>query len=198
MNKISARKYMCRVCRNYHCHWCGSDVIFGEETPAKKVKLATKEHLVPLSEGGSNHRRNIAIACKKCNNHRGSDTTWVAFHDHKADPEKMSPTQRLVFGLAKVTILSRDELAKLSTDYSFYSQSNPGLHTCLRCGLGYNHLRDSSHCAWCFSKIKNPTSKKSSKMKCCTACKQPTVPAHSKSNTCRACEESATQWQEVR
>lgn len=36
-------------------------------------KMATAEHLIPLSHGGANRLYNIVMACKLCNNRRGSD-----------------------------------------------------------------------------------------------------------------------------
>lgn len=38
--------------------------------------LATIEHIVPLSKGGANSRENRRLACRKCNQERGNDTTY--------------------------------------------------------------------------------------------------------------------------
>lgn len=35
-------------------------------------RLATRDHIVPQSEGGALHPDNLVLACKRCNNIRGS------------------------------------------------------------------------------------------------------------------------------
>lgn len=54
------------------CYWCGG----GFEGPCYR----TREHLTPLSAGGSNKAENIAAACAPCNHSRGSTP-----HDEWAD-----------------------------------------------------------------------------------------------------------------
>lgn len=49
-----------------HCHWCGSTLT---------MATATTEHLVPLSKGGTNEVKNLALACEKCNHERGDHAT---------------------------------------------------------------------------------------------------------------------------
>lgn len=34
---------------------------------------ATAEHVIPISQGGSNSKINLLVCCKKCNNDRGDD-----------------------------------------------------------------------------------------------------------------------------
>ena len=46
------------------CHWCGKKLT---------INTATLEHIIPLSRGGLDNANNWALACKKCNNERGSD-----------------------------------------------------------------------------------------------------------------------------
>lgn len=46
-----------------HCVWCECKL---DET------TATLEHVRPLSCGGANHFSNYALACRRCNNSRGS------------------------------------------------------------------------------------------------------------------------------
>ena len=45
------------------CCWCGENVPNG---------LGTREHLIPKSNGGQNHRINLALACRPCNSNRGN------------------------------------------------------------------------------------------------------------------------------
>ncbi len=44
---------------------------------------ATREHLVPLSHGGSQiaNWRNIVLACRRCNSSRGTLGDWLPLHD---------------------------------------------------------------------------------------------------------------------
>lgn len=40
------------------CHWCGTDL---------NRKQATTDHVMPLSFGGEDDRRNMVISCRDCN-----------------------------------------------------------------------------------------------------------------------------------
>lgn len=44
------------------CYWC--------QAPFTEENKPTTEHIIPLSEGGIDDKRNIAAACAKCNNER--------------------------------------------------------------------------------------------------------------------------------
>lgn len=48
---------------NKTCRWCQRQLPFDE---------ATRDHVVPLSQNGSNSLLNQVLACKKCNNRRGN------------------------------------------------------------------------------------------------------------------------------
>jgi hypothetical protein len=51
-----------------HCCWCG-------QKTRKQIgwqNSATIEHVVPISEGGSNNVNNLTSACWRCNNKRGN------------------------------------------------------------------------------------------------------------------------------
>lgn len=54
--------------QNWKCCWCGCDTI--PET--KKSNTATIEHVIVQCEGGTDDWENLASACNKCNNKRGS------------------------------------------------------------------------------------------------------------------------------
>lgn len=51
--------------QNHRCAVCGSGVDPYSTEPAD---MATIEHIVPRSFGGSNERKNLVITCFKCNN----------------------------------------------------------------------------------------------------------------------------------
>jgi len=76
---IVRRKLFDRIKRTQgmRCHWCKCQI--------KRIPLgyrgaldddhATLEHLTPIMEGGAKYnRRNIVLACNRCNNARGGAT----------------------------------------------------------------------------------------------------------------------------
>lgn len=52
-----------------HCCYCGVATLL--KAQPKEPRLATLEHFIPLSLGGTNRRENVAIACLACNQRRG-------------------------------------------------------------------------------------------------------------------------------
>jgi len=57
------------------CCWlCGAPMDF--DAPRQSSLAPTLDHVVPLSQGGTHHNRNLRLAHSQCNNQRG-DTPWV-------------------------------------------------------------------------------------------------------------------------
>lgn len=53
------------------CVWCGQKVATGPGIrDGQPGRLATLDHLVPRSEGGSNRPANLVTACLECNSER--------------------------------------------------------------------------------------------------------------------------------
>ncbi len=50
------------------CHWCKRGLSFQE---------STIDHVIPLARGGTNHIKNLVIACEECNLKRGRDMPEV-------------------------------------------------------------------------------------------------------------------------
>lgn len=50
------------------CRWCGKQLSFRE---------STVDHVIPLARGGTNHVKNLVIACEACNRRRGRDMPEV-------------------------------------------------------------------------------------------------------------------------
>lgn len=50
------------------CHYCGEQTNYVQNHP----RQATKEHVVPRFFGGHNSMSNYVLACKDCNNKRGT------------------------------------------------------------------------------------------------------------------------------
>lgn len=62
------------------CCWCGTATVI-TQGDIQEDHSATIEHVIPLSRGGTNHQKNLAIACNRCNNDRAI----------KGDPEDYRP-----------------------------------------------------------------------------------------------------------
>jgi 5-methylcytosine-specific restriction endonuclease McrA len=54
------RQSMMKV--NPCCHWCGSEL---------NEQIATADHVIPIARGGTNHHKNLVLACRPCNQKRG-------------------------------------------------------------------------------------------------------------------------------
>ena len=52
------------------CYLCGRIVELSDET---SEWYATVDHVVPLSRGGRDVLANLALACRKCNENKGSE-----------------------------------------------------------------------------------------------------------------------------
>ena len=59
------------------CMWCGCSL---------KMNEATLEHIYPRSKGGCNKARNLGIACKECNEKKG---TKVRYNPYKMSYKKV-------------------------------------------------------------------------------------------------------------
>ena len=62
-NKVRRNKLWDKGVRE--CHWC--------HDPFHSIHQATLEHIVPLARGGLDNMNNLTLACRRCNNGRGSD-----------------------------------------------------------------------------------------------------------------------------
>lgn len=61
------------------CQYCG-----------QVCEHLTRDHITPISKGGSNHTRNIRMACKPCNLSKGPKTIEV-WRERRAGIPNMSP-----------------------------------------------------------------------------------------------------------
>ena len=65
-----------RALRGIHgdsCHWCGLTMLFVSVRKGEfRADLATIEHLIPLSKGGTHTFENARLACWECNVRRGN------------------------------------------------------------------------------------------------------------------------------
>ena len=55
------------------CYYCSVETFIHQ--PEEKERLhnlaATRDHIVPLCKGGTNHIDNLAVSCNTCNRHKG-------------------------------------------------------------------------------------------------------------------------------
>lgn len=81
-----------RFGRAQHCFWCGVRVRY-DGNPGTPDK-ATREHLLPRSQGGAwgVDGRNVVVACLRCNRERKTDIDWVPFHIIEKHP-RIFPTK---------------------------------------------------------------------------------------------------------
>jgi 5-methylcytosine-specific restriction endonuclease McrA len=57
-----------------HCWYCGVKVALDKRAKNGKETLATVDHQIPLSQGGTDSRQNKVTACTACN-HEKADMT---------------------------------------------------------------------------------------------------------------------------
>ena len=68
------------------CYWCGRAVTYRGHFKQKETR-ATREHIVPVSVGGGDGGNRV-VACKRCNQGRGRDMTWVPFHQQPVEARR--------------------------------------------------------------------------------------------------------------
>ncbi len=58
------------------CAYCGVALVLEMPTKfnSRKVRVATLDHVIPISRGGAHHWENTAAACKPCNQAKGAQT----------------------------------------------------------------------------------------------------------------------------
>ena len=56
------------------CHWCKRQTLYDANSRTghgrQRPRSATIEHVIPLSEGGTWDKKNLVLACRKCNKTR--------------------------------------------------------------------------------------------------------------------------------
>jgi len=69
---------------HYKCQYCGRHV-----TELKPRESLTRDHLIPLSRGGTNEWTNVVAACSPCNTRKGNrmpDEIGMHPHTHPVEP----------------------------------------------------------------------------------------------------------------
>lgn len=65
------------------CFYCHEPVACWQCTP-EVHREATRDHVVPKSQGGGNRYENLVLACRRCNEERG-DTEFEVFREKQID-----------------------------------------------------------------------------------------------------------------
>ena len=82
------------------CLWCGRATwLPGTVRGEDQRGMATFEHIVPRSRGGTNTPDNLAVACSACNQSRGLHPTAFSLHPHIAP--LLSPAQKASWARAQ-------------------------------------------------------------------------------------------------
>jgi hypothetical protein len=81
------------------CQYCHKDI---------KFSLATKDHVMPKTKGGTNHDSNIVLACKRCNNKKAAK---FPFFDIKGKEIKPKMLNNIEFSLVADNVEMRPEWA---------------------------------------------------------------------------------------
>ena len=65
----------------WKCIYCNKEVFFYQERPNTKLphNMATIDHIIPKSKGGTDKKSNLVCACIECN-HASSDMDYFAFY----------------------------------------------------------------------------------------------------------------------
>jgi len=100
---MSLRKKLIKLHRRQNglCCFCGNETWLAVEgvkrqnpPPGMKMKqMATADHKIPQSQGGTNRMSNLAMACSLCNNDRQT-TPFEEFMEVRQDPVKWKARNR--------------------------------------------------------------------------------------------------------
>ena len=82
---------------DYECQYCGR-----HRQELKGRQFLTRDHVVPVSQGGGNTWANVVTACSPCNNRKGNRTPEQARMPLLTDPREPNHVH-LVWAVRKVT-----------------------------------------------------------------------------------------------
>ncbi len=67
---------------NWQCFYCGIEVEPRQDTKTYQTNEAHADHFTPLSNGGTNERKNIVCSCGQCNLSKGSKNPFEFIRDN--------------------------------------------------------------------------------------------------------------------
>ena len=94
------------------CSHCGKFAFFGH--PEHVDRLATIEHVIPISKGGSNHHINLVMLCEDCNKSKDRKImpiSWYAYlkDEYKKELNDYITNYLMVMETERTHLLSYDE-----------------------------------------------------------------------------------------
>lgn len=90
----AAKRQRLWVAQDGKCHYCDSETILPRQgAKYSGSKLATLDHIITQTEGGTDSLRNMVVACSDCNNKRGNLPYEYFVHLMKC-PEAMAAHQK--------------------------------------------------------------------------------------------------------
>jgi 5-methylcytosine-specific restriction endonuclease McrA len=73
---VSPRRRQLWQARRGLCHYCGIATKLRAESQSDPL-LATLDHVIPESKGGTSALTNLVLACYRCNNEKGDRVEWT-------------------------------------------------------------------------------------------------------------------------
>ncbi len=67
---------------NWQCFYCGIDVELRQDPQTYQANEAHADHFIPLSNGGTNERKNIVCSCGQCNLRKNSKNPFEFIRDN--------------------------------------------------------------------------------------------------------------------
>ena len=104
------------------CH-CGNCAFFGH--PDHVDRVATVEHVIPISKGGSNHHLNLVMLCEDCNKEKGNKIMPIGWYpylkeEYKPDLNEYITSWLQVTETERTHVLQYDEYLVPLVQKQFY------------------------------------------------------------------------------
>jgi DNA-directed RNA polymerase subunit RPC12/RpoP len=87
---------------NHICPECGRRMVLKFRGKNPPSVLATIDHIVPRASGGSDHRGNLRLICRRCNHEK--DSLTLAQHGAKATAKRQATAVVTAVEMADITI----------------------------------------------------------------------------------------------
>lgn len=111
--------------KDNRCVYCKNETVFKSENSSTSKFIATYEHKIPLSKGGTDARSNAALSCNRCNNLKGNMThdEFIAFINDSGsinEALRISNNNKKFIALQKNLVEKIDNKSKVRLDIRAY------------------------------------------------------------------------------